>query len=270
MMVQWLLLLPALILLRHLVGVVVGLIAQALERREKATYNSRILSVVFRETVARSMFSLLTPLAFRRAPPRPRPHDPLPAVLLVRGAPWSLASMSLLEVYLRQRGFQRVWTAPVARRDMELEDRAKELTAVVERFCTESEADQIDIVAHGLGGVVAAWSLTHGLLNGRVRRLITLGTPWKGTRTAVFLHDSVASGAQPGAHHLDGLLPPVVPNLSIWCPEDPFVVPAESARASEANSVAIDGAGHVGLLASARAFRAVQTALVHPLPEAPH
>ena len=69
---------------------------------------------------------------------------------------------------------------------------------------------------------------------------------------SVFLRGPHARETVPGAHQLDELVPPPVPTLSIWSPDDPFVVPSSSALPEGVESVRLDGAGHLELLISAR------------------
>ncbi len=92
----------------------------------------------------------------------------------------------------------------------------------------------------------------------------TLGTPWEGTRLAVFFRGPHALECLYGAHHLDGLAPPAVQTFSIWGEDDPFVVPATSALPEGVEGVRLQAAGNMDLLVSARAFRAVEAALEHP------
>jgi len=126
-------------------------------------------------------------------------------------------------------------------------------------------AAEVDLVGFGTGGLVAAWYLRH---HGpaKVRRLITIGTPWRGTKLAVFSRAPEAPEIKFGAHALDGLCPPPVPTVCIWSPDDPVVVPATSAVPEHGvDAVRVEAGGHVDLLLSARVYRAVQAALERPL-----
>ena len=49
-----------------------------------------------------------------------------------------------------------------------------------------SGAQQVDLVGHSMGGLVAAFYVNALGGHTRVRRLVTLGAPWKGTATWVF------------------------------------------------------------------------------------
>lgn len=247
-------------------GALAGLIVQAVDRGEPVHWTPRFLSVAARETMARAVFTAGRPLA--RIPPdraltRSTTHVP---VLLVHDPRWSRITMSGLEVFLRHRAWT-AWALSFSRGPRTLAERAEELEKMLLGLKRATGVERVDVVAHGTGGLVAAWLLRHRGGDLHVRRLVTLGTPWHGTRMAVFFGGPAALETLPGAVHLDGLLPSPVPTLSVWDPDDPVVVPAGSARADEADSVQVEGAGHMGLLLSARAYRAVQAALEHPFSE---
>jgi len=59
-------------------------------------------------------------------------------------------------------------------------DRARELVAAIAAL----PHDRIDLIAHSLGGLDARYALTHLGLAGRVRSLVTVGTPHRGTPLA--------------------------------------------------------------------------------------
>ena len=59
-------------------------------------------------------------------------------------------------------------------------DRARELVAAIDAL----PHDRIDLIAHSLGGLDARYALTHLGLSRRVRSLVTVGTPHRGTPLA--------------------------------------------------------------------------------------
>ena len=62
--------------------------------------------------------------------------------------------------------------------------RAKQLVAAIEAL----PHDRIDLIAHSLGGLDARFALAHLGLAKRVRSLVTVGTPHRGTPIADLLH----------------------------------------------------------------------------------
>lgn len=256
---SWLLLPPALLLTVSLAASATGFVVQAVERQERFAWGPGGLSTVARETVARCLFTLLRPVAWVAAA-QPTTRGAQTPVLLVPSPAWSRSTLTLLNVFLRNRG-HTPWPIDLGQPDHTLDERAEIIEAAILALCTSTESERVDVVAHGLGGLAAAWALRHGDARHKVRRLVTLGTPWRGTRMAVFFPGPSAQEAHPGTHHLDDLTNQPVPTMSIWCPDDPVVIPARSAVADDEHCVAIEHAGHVGLMVSARAFHAVHTSL---------
>ena len=145
-------------------------------------------------------------------------------------------------------------------------EQADALEKQVSTFVKHTQSRHIDIVAHGCSGLAVAWLLRHSELRTKVRKFITLGTPWQGTRTAVFgaLRRNV-SELSPDAPTLDQVQNLTTPTLSIWSPDDTSVIPSQSAAPDWLKSVRLDGTGHLELLTSPRALRAIQTALESPM-----
>jgi triacylglycerol lipase len=264
------LLLPPAVLIAACIGVAAGgWVVLAADRAEPVRFGAREIAVLVREGCVRALFIVLSPIGWVDAlapgpATRPDPHK-LP-VLLVTGRGMNRTAFAFLQVFLAERGFTMTWSINPPPGDLGLGEQAEALARRVDDLCRATGAERIDVVAHSLGGLVAAWYVRH--LDGarKVRRLVTLGTPWKGTRTAVFGRGRVAAESTYGSPLLESLAPPPVPTVAIWSPDDPVVVPSSSAMPQGADSVCIDGLGHVDLLASALAFRAVVAALTTPLP----
>ncbi len=198
-----------------------------------------------------------------RDPSTPPPvASTLPPVLLVPGYGLHRRCFLFLSLYLRRRGWGRVWAVDNRPWAGPVQAMAHELGLRVEELCDASGSDQVDIVAHSMGGLVAAWYLQH--LGGarRVRRLVTLGTPWAGSRMAIFGPFRQALDLEPDSETLSLLGPCPVPTTCIWSPHDNIVLPPRSAVVPWAASVELPWTGHTALLLSATSFRLVADALV--------
>ncbi len=224
------------------------------------------MSMSWREAMARSLFFLGRPLQWfgGSAPAMSTaavPQRRLPPVLLVPGLDAGRVSMFGLATFLQRRGWPWVWVVSRGSREQSLSEAAEAFHEQVRQLCEASRAESIDLVGFGTGGLVAAWYVKHHP-EAPVRRLVTIGTPWRGTRIAVFQRGRAAREVLPGSHILDGLAPPRVPTYCVWSPSDPIVVPTSSAVPQEGvQSVRIEGAGHLEMLLSPRVYRAVQAAL---------
>lgn len=243
-----------------------GFVAQAVDRQERTPWSRERVAALSREAVLRMLF---TGLALLRvgAPTRVDPRGPTP-ILLVPDPAWGPASLFFLSRFLRAHGM-----SPVCMRwdpeDRPLSERADELDRKLGELLRALGTPQLDVIAVGAGGVAAGWVTRH--LDGaqRIRRLVGIAVPWRGTRMAVFRRDAGARELRTDSLALDGLLPLHVPTVCVWTPDDPEIIPASSAVADAQQAVGIEGCGHLGLLLSARSFRAVHTALTSPLSPLP-
>jgi triacylglycerol esterase/lipase EstA (alpha/beta hydrolase family) len=141
---------------------------------------------------------------------------------------------------------------------------AQKLKGFVERTLAREDAGRVDIVAHSLGGVVARYYIER--LGGarRVGRLVTIGSPHRGTLLGRL-------GLVPSAHELVAGSPlldelgqpdPNVEYTSVWSRADAIVIPPESASIAPAGRDQIfDDLGHLSMLLSPRVIEAVAARL---------
>lgn len=131
--------------------------------------------------------------------------------------------------------------------------------AAVERLCAETGHDKVVIVAHSMGGLAArAYLRVHG--SDRIAKIITLGTPHRGTALAHFgvglnTHQmrwtateqeglasewlrGLAAGENPAIHRLF---------VSIYSHHDNIISPQTSSHLAGANNVEFHAIGHVEL-----------------------
>lgn len=262
---HWLLVLPVGLLLTMAAASFAGFVVLAVDRGEPVVFDRRVLSLMVRESVARALLFVLRPFSVADSGPVLAPavgpaRDALP-VLMVPGASTHRAAMGFLRTFLVRRGFRWVWAVNPDHARMGLAAGAERLAEHVARLKRESGAPQIDLVGHGSGGLVAAWYVRHLDTERAVRRLVTVGTPWRGTRMSVFRRGRLGEETRYGAHLLDDLAPPPAHAVSIWSPDDPTCIPSASAVVPGVESVEVESAGHAEMLLSARVFRAVQAAL---------
>ena len=258
-------------MLLALTAALLGLFAQFME--SDTAPGLRHVSLLAREAVDRLPVLCLMPFG-RHPAPAPQPWSDAPPsdgsthlpVLLVPGYGTNRSVFWPLCQYLSGGGWRWLWAVNHAGKDAPMAQHVAQLDTQIRQLQDRSGASQIDLVGFSMGGIVCASYLkAHG--NDRVRRLVTVGTPWQGTRLARWARKHAGRTLHPGSRTLEGLLPVSVPVVSVWSPDDTVVVPARSACPPGIAHVRIEGAGHVDLLMSARGFQAVSRALVEPVQE---
>jgi pimeloyl-ACP methyl ester carboxylesterase len=133
---------------------------------------------------------------------------------------------------------------------------ARHLERFIEGVRAREDAERVDIVAHSLGGVVARYYIER--LGGatRVGRLITIGSPHKGTRLGRFGLGLVPSAREIVAESplLGGLAPPDgAAYVSVWSRADAVIIPADASSIAPAGEDHVfDDMGHLTMLLSRR------------------
>jgi triacylglycerol esterase/lipase EstA (alpha/beta hydrolase family) len=137
---------------------------------------------------------------------------------------------------------------------------ARHLGAFIERVIAREDAARVDIVAHSLGGLVARYYIER--LGGarRVARLVTIGSPHRGTALGRFGLVPVARELAAGSALLGelGAPSPEVSYTSVWSRADAIVVPPESSSLAPAGEDRVfDDLGHLSMLLSPRVIDVV-------------
>lgn len=144
---------------------------------------------------------------------------------------------------------------------------AGRLERKLERYAGE-HPEGIDVVAHSMGGVVLRMVLaSRPDLGEKLRTVITLGTPHRGTAAArgiPLLPEIRALKRRSALLRELPSLPSLVPNgrvVTIAGDADTVVYPLETAIVDGSEAIVLRGVGHAGLLTTPRAWAAVRRAL---------
>jgi pimeloyl-ACP methyl ester carboxylesterase len=137
------------------------------------------------------------------------------------------------------------------------------LARFVERVCAREKAERVDVVAHSLGGVVARYYIER--LDGakRIGRLVTIGSPHRGTVVARYGIGMRSAHETRIGSDLWSELGPIVAReglqvTSIWSRADAIIEPPESASIVPAGEDRVfDDLGHLSLLMSSRVLDTV-------------
>jgi len=189
--------------------------------------------------------------------------DGHPPVLLIPGYGLTRVMMWPLAAYLRRRG-RWVWAINNPIHEDDIPTFAAHAAACADALRERTGADQIDIVGHSMGGIVAAYYIAH--LGGKdtVRRLVTLGTPWQGTRVAALGLGRQSRALQPGSPVLASLEGFQHDTVALWSSDDCIVLPTPNAIPPHARAVELDRIGHLEMIHHSATMRAVRDALAAP------
>lgn len=139
---------------------------------------------------------------------------------------------------------------------------AREIAAAVEALLDKTGAERVDIVAHSMGGLaVRAYLRDSG--GRRVRRVVFVATPQRGTYAAYLAFGDGREEMIPGSAFLDSLskgppLPEGVGAITIRTPIDVIIIPGESARLPGYEDYEVCCPTHEGLLRDLKVFRLVR------------
>ena len=230
------------------------------------------LAVYAREVAAHALILLVHPLGWVQLSPRPflPAQDQRTPVLLVPGFGMNRSCMFFLGLALRRRGWRWVWSINnrAVGGPRGVASFAANLEAQVDLLRRVSGNERVDLVCHSMGGLIAAQALQHGKLAGKVRRVVTLGTPYQGTQMAAFgfwlpEHRDLF----PKSEIVQRLEDNPTPTVAIWSRSDHLVVPSLRAepdwvRHGPHKSWELESLGHLEMCISARVFAAVKLALL--------
>jgi triacylglycerol esterase/lipase EstA (alpha/beta hydrolase family) len=204
----------------------------------------------------------LYPFGFRRSSHRtPRAADRR-TLVFVHGLGANRSSFFALQAYLRLSGF-RDQLATSYRPRGSIEALALQLKRTID---DRVRGGRIDLIAHSMGGLVARFYAQH--LGGarRADRLVTLGTPHRGSYGAARVPSDLVRQLDPESaflRRLNASPPPAGLQItSIAAGRDALVQPGDSALCPHGEQHTFSDLGHLGLLFSPRVYAVVGAALV--------
>lgn len=203
--------------------------------------------------------------------PQVTPRPVVAPVLLLHGYLATRGSVHLLEERLTELGHV-VMTYRLGSVHLgDIRESAGYIARKVESLAVQTGVDQVDIVAHSMGGLVALDYLKRQGGHRRVRRLVLLGTPTLGTWSALFGLATIPLGRAslqllPGSSFLREL-------ASLPMPSGPEVIAIAASRdwLAPPHTTVLDGVrrldvptGHTGLLVDESIARQISDILTAP------
>lgn len=195
-----------------------------------------------------------------------------PPILMIHGFLGTRGSMYLLERRLVEDGFVVVSFNLGTLNVRDIRRSAFLIHRKIERILAQTPSQRIDIIGHSMGGLIGLYYVKKLGGHARVRKLIMMGTPVRGTWSALFgvvtlgLWSTSSWQLLPRSRFLDelakGPIPPGVEVHTIAAARD-WVVPPGTTRLSGANAMTVP-LGHSSLVVSEEVYRRVSAALRPP------
>ena len=245
------------------VHVIVVACLNAVDQGRTVRWSPAALSRLMREWGVHMLAGATIPLGAYDPGPRrtPRADSTRTPVILIPGYGMNRSCLFFMQIYLRRRGFPWVWIVNNRPHSATVPRYAERLGEAVRRMMRESGSSQVDLVCHSAGGVIAGWYVRQLGGAASVRRLVTIGTPWKGTQTAVFGQRAHALDLLPGSDVVAGIADPPVPTWAVWTRTDGMMVPFSTAAPEGVTCVEVRDEGHLSMLYSATVYRLVRDLL---------
>jgi len=176
-----------------------------------------------------------------------------PPIVLLHGYAMNRTCMFAIYWRLRRRGFRNIYPVDLKPMFGSIPTVGERLGAELRNISREADGQSVICIAHSMGGIVARWCAQH-VEQVPIAKIITIGTPHRGTRMAVLAPGKNARQMRPGSSFLgeldDDIAPPVV---SLYSMIDNLVIPSHHAAFGE-RSLEFNNCGHITLLFDADLF----------------
>jgi triacylglycerol lipase len=176
-------------------------------------------------------------------------------ILLAHGIIDNHTVFALMRRQLLRRGFTRIHTFSYSPLTLDVRSTATRLGAEIEQICEETGSEQIHVVGHSLGGLIARYYVQRLGGDQRVHTCVTLGTPHQGTVAARLLPWPLVRQLRPDSDLMAELAEPA-PDcrtrfIAFYSDVDQLIVPQRRARIQHpdliARNVRVNGVGHLSL-----------------------
>ncbi len=209
---------------------------------------------------------LLYPMGLRQLLPRLTVHEKKPTpILLVHGYLHNQISWLWFARQLRKHmNIGPIYTLNLSPPLASIEQLANCVQAKVEEIETTLGTKNVILIGHSMGGLVCSHFAEHLATPDTVKSVITIGTPFQGTRTAVLGFGENANEMMPHTAYVSELKQRIekssVPYYTILSKMDNLIIPWQSAlldTATEERRLILADQGHLQLLLSSRVIQQV-------------
>lgn len=240
----------------------------------QARFVGRTSWQVMREAAASVLTYQLYPLGI---PTRSMPVFSLPKIggettpevpiLFVHGLFHNPSTFAWIKQKLALRGFKHFSDMDLLTLSHTIPELAQQTLERVEEMLEEFQVPQVDIIAHSMGGIVSRYMLQKLGGDGKVRTLITLGTPHQGTKITKYFNIKRVQTLSPDSQVIQDLngcpLPQRTRVVVVSGGMDVLMWPRDCVRWEGVRNIHLPGVGHAGLLFSRRVLQII-IAHLHP------
>jgi triacylglycerol esterase/lipase EstA (alpha/beta hydrolase family) len=190
-------------------------------------------------------------------------HDTHNPIILVHGYMMRGLTMYPIKWRLKRDGYKNIYLFTYSPPWQRIDEFSLQLKSKIESIISKTGAAKVDLICHSMGGLVALNYITN--LDGakNVNRLITLGTPFGGSKLWSFSISRCGKEMRPGSKFLRKLgEPPLnIKTTAIYTTFDEMVIPYGYSRLEGGNNREINNIGHVGLLFSKEVYKIIREIL---------
>ncbi len=197
----------------------------------------------------------------------PGPADRTP-IIFVHGLYHNHTAWYLYLRWFRRWGWSHMKAINLRGKFRSIHEFARILADEVEKVMAESQSDQVDLVGQSMGGLVVRSYLTEDSARAKIRRVVTLGSPHRGSKLAVFGLGQAVKEMVPGSAFLESLNQGVqIPEgrrfYAIYTIVDNMILPNESAKLTwdGVKNLETTIVNHVGLVFCKHTARLVKECL---------
>lgn len=201
------------------------------------------------------------PFGFFQTAPR-RNNLPIQAhrpIILVPGYGLNRLSFIILKRYLQYKGYPWVWSINHPVRKDDIPAFAEALDQQIRWYCHYTKSPDVTVIGHSMGGIVSALAIQNH--QSPIAKLITLGTPWKGTKMHIFGIGKHVRQLAPLHPIITEIKVPSIPHLAIWTKQDWILLPTENAIREGIHHTCFEHIGHFGLLIHHPTFQCIHNFL---------
>ncbi|GAA0596451.1 alpha/beta fold hydrolase [Kribbella sandramycini] len=192
-------------------------------------------------------------------------------ILLAHGIIDNHTIFALMRRQLARRGFSSIHTFSYSPLTLDVRRTAERMGAEIEAICEASGSDQIHVVGHSLGGLIARYYIQRLGGHERVHTCVSLGTPHQGTVAARLLPWPLVKQLRPNSDlmaELDEPAPEVRTRfIAFYSDVDQLIVPQRRARIRHpdlsATNIRVNGVGHLSLPFDGDVVHQITGALAH-------